>query len=263
MNPSLTSIRETNINKNFILLDSSGIQHIYITQMTPDYGSLLQHLSAHQNSTDIEYIEKVQNDVSEKFTDVIEKEEKDNNLNEKKYSIVFDLDNTLIYSTIIPTENTSFSVQCGPRNRKVYIQVRPGLQDFIRRISEIFDIYFFTVTHKDYSRQVIERIAPFVNENHCFYREDCIFKDGYEVKDLRLLNKPLSRTIMVDDIQGSCLLQPFNSIVIPPFYGDPNDDILQGELLPLLLESSKEDELLLNIRKYVEQLSPHLLLYYK
>ena len=98
-------------------------------------------------------------------------------------------------------------------------------------------------------------------EKIIFSREHCTFMNGYELKDLRLLNKPLSDVVLIDDIQGSGLLQPMNSLVIPAFYGDTDDNFLIDELLPLLSQCAETHELIVNIRKYAETLSPHLMLY--
>ena len=182
---------------------------------------------------------------------------------DEKYAVVFDLDNTLIYSTRIPTKDTSFMIQFGEKKTKMYIQVRPGLVTFLETIKNLYDIYFFTSSNSEYAYQIIRRIAPYVPPSHCFYKEHCILKNGYELKDLRMINKPIRNVILVDDIQGSGLMQPLNSIIIPPFYGDTEDNMLLDELLPLLKKCSKKPELLLNIRKFAPPISPHLLLFYQ
>lgn len=246
----------------------------------------------------------------------------------KKYSIAFDLDNTLIYSTPLQTKNTSFviyqqknldarsrsssmisggmprdliqmtpkldskisSVPNSTRSsipkgsfRKFYVQIRPDLFEFIRLISKSYNIFFFTASEREYAKEVVSKIFEdafsknsrnvdeedlrnFENymsnlDQIIFSREHCSFMNGYELKDLRLLNKPLSDVILVDDIQGSGLLQPMNSLIIPAFYGDTDDKFLINELLPLLNKCSETQELIMNIRKFAETLSPHLMLY--
>ncbi|KAK8891634.1 hypothetical protein M9Y10_028853 [Tritrichomonas musculus] len=249
----------------------------------------------------------------------------------KRYSIVFDLDNTLIYTTPLQTKNTSFVVyqqkslncrtrssssirgtmqisllQKGPpseskinsvpnnqtsRNsmprgtyRKFFVQTRPKLHEFLRSIIKEYNIFFYTASEREYAKDVVSKIFEETFSAEClknqndedltefrnymsnldkiiFSREHCTFMNGYELKDLRLLNKPLSDIILVDDIQGSGLLQPLNSLIIPAFYGDVDDLFLTDELLPLLTQCSKTKELIPNIRKYAETLSPHLMLY--
>lgn len=238
----------------------------------------------------------------------------------KKYSIAFDLDNTLIYTTPLQTNNTSFvihqqkSLNCRTRSasmisegmshlvgqtlntkissvpnstrnsiprgsfRRFYVQTRPDLNEFIRAVSKKYNMYFFTASDRDYAKEVVSKILEgafnqneddlgiFENytsnlEKIIFSREHCTFKNGYELKDLRLLNKPLSDIVLIDDIQGSGLLQPMNSLIIPAFYGDTDDKFLIDELLPLLNTCAETQELLLSIRKNAETLSPHLMLF--
>lgn len=228
----------------------------------------------------------------------------------KKYSIAFDLDNTLIYTTPIKTENTSFVIYqkksvnyktksdssiikmmatIQPSNktkvgsiesvkipkyikRKFFVQIRPNLIEFLRSVIQDYNIFFYTASEFEYAKEVVSKILEetFENKNFenfqnlekiIFSRECCTFMNGYELKDLRLLNKPLSDILLVDDIQGSGILQPMNSLIIPPFYGDVNDNFLLGELLPLLKKCSELNELLPSIRKYAVELSPHLVLF--
>lgn len=239
----------------------------------------------------------------------------------KKYSIVFDLDNTLVYTTPLQTEYTSFVIYQQkntshqaksttslstamvsekpldattgtskrvsrysiPRSkkRKFFVQIRPGLIDFLQCVSQNFNIFFYTASEREYAKEVVSKIlkdASNTPSTKCadltsfeyylanldkiiFSRECCKFMHGYELKDLSILNLPLTDIILVDDIQGSGLLQPMNSLIIPPFYGDINDNFLTDELLPLLTKCSQTHELIANIRRYAKDISPHLTLY--
>jgi TFIIF-interacting CTD phosphatase-like protein len=57
---------------------------------------------------------------------------------------------------------------------------------------------------------------------------------GYFVKDLGLLRRPLSQTLLIDDIAGSALSHPANLVRIKAWMGDPADRRLLDQLLPLL-----------------------------
>lgn len=236
----------------------------------------------------------------------------------KRYSVVFDLDNTLVYTTPLQTENTTFVIYqrknisykarsdtailksmaskitnetkvgsievkkkfSSPKiiKRKFYVQIRPKLIEFLQSIVQNYNIFFYTASEKEYAKEIVSKILEdaFQSQNTylkdfeyyksnldniIFSRECCTFMNGYEIKDLRILNKPLSDVILIDDIQGSGLLQPMNSLIIPPFYGNINDNFLIEELLPLLMKCSEKSDLLQNIRKYAVELSPHLVLF--
>jgi TFIIF-interacting CTD phosphatase-like protein len=150
-------------------------------------------------------------------------------------AVVFDLDETLIFSTTIAPAVSCMRIRIG--RRQVHIQTRPGLTNALQKLSTQFDIYFFTASDPLYANQIIEAIAPGTPADHRFFRDSCCNTGGYPVKDLRLLNRPLNRTIIIDDIEGSALFQPRNLIRITPWLGNPEDDVLCGEILPLLMDA--------------------------
>jgi Dullard-like phosphatase family protein len=148
-------------------------------------------------------------------------------------AIVFDLDETLVFTTPIAPRDAHMSIRIG--RRRFYIRTRPGLEPALRDIAEHFDIFFFTSSDPAYANPIIDAIAPGTPPEHRFFRESCCLTDGYSVKDLRLLNRPLDRILIIDDIDGSALFQPNNLIRITPWFGDENDKALCAELVPLLL----------------------------
>jgi CTD small phosphatase-like protein 2 len=156
-------------------------------------------------------------------------------------ALVFDLEETLIFGTIIAPPVDCVRIRVG--RRRVHVQTRPGLTNALKQLSSHFDIYFFTASDPAYANQVIEAIAPGTPPDHRFFRDSCCTTCGYPVKDLRLLNRPLRQIIIVDDIEGSALFQPQNLIRITPWFGSPDDDVLCGELLPLLMEKCSADDL--------------------
>lgn len=55
------------------------------------------------------------------------------------------------------------------------------------------------------------------------------------MKDIALLGRDLSRTIIIDNISDNFILQPDNGIFISTWYDDMNDNFLE-EISPLLIE---------------------------
>jgi TFIIF-interacting CTD phosphatase-like protein len=113
----------------------------------------------------------------------------------------------------------------------------------LESVSRRFDIYFFTASERDYANQVIDAIAPATPHDHRFFRDACFTCAGYPVKDLRLLQRPLTRILIVDDIEGSAMFQPENLIRIVPWYGREDDNVLATELLPLLVQCADQTNL--------------------
>jgi Dullard-like phosphatase family protein len=147
--------------------------------------------------------------------------------------LVLDLDETLVHATLTtPSSGAYFQVRV--RRRHLFVQIRPGLTDFLARVQRIYDVFFFTGSLPDYGNAIIEKVAPDVHNCRRFFRDSCQAVCGYLVKDLSVLRLPLARTLLVDDIAGSALANRGNLVLIKPWMGDQNDRVLTESLLPLL-----------------------------
>jgi Dullard-like phosphatase family protein len=156
-------------------------------------------------------------------------------------ALVLDLDETVVFATAIQQMESAIPVLVG--RRRVYVRTRPGLPDFLRAVSQLFDVYFFTAAERQYANQIIDAIAPGTPHSRRFFRENCAYFSGYPVKDLRLVDCPLHRVLIVDDLEGSALLHPQNLLRVSPWYGADEDNVLLSELLPALLECSLHSDL--------------------
>lgn len=164
--------------------------------------------------------------------------------------IVLDLDDTIINCTMIKTAEFSFSVKVG-KHRRAYIHSRPGLYDFLKEVSTMFEIFFFTASSDFYGNQIIDMIAPETPENHRLFRSSCKNISGYSVKDLSLIGKPMNKILLVDDINGSALLNPENLVHISPWEGNKDDTVLLDQLLPILIRIKEKNSLPIAFKKIV------------
>ena len=167
-----------------------------------------------------------------------------------KPALVLDLDETLIKSTVIKTSQSSHVLKIG--RRRAFVQLRPGLSEFIKEVKEMFDLVFFTSSQENYANQIIDLIAPETPHDRRFFRDSCKCICGYPVKDLSLLKQKMEQIILVDDIRGSALLQPKNLIKINEWQGDMEDTVLTEQLLPVLKRIHKENNLPDVMKKLLE-----------
>ncbi|OHT04826.1 NLI interacting factor-like phosphatase family protein [Tritrichomonas foetus] len=165
--------------------------------------------------------------------------------------LVLDLDETLVYSSPLKMNSDSIPIRVG--RRRVFVQFRPGLFDFLQAISQIYEIFFFTASAEAYANQIIDRILPETPVNHRFFRQSCRCFHGYPVKDLNLINRPLNKVLIVDDLEGSALLHLNNLVRISPWIGDPNDQVLINQLLPALQSSAFESDIPKAFQKMAER----------
>ncbi len=79
--------------------------------------------------------------------------------------------------------------------------------------------------------QLLDLLDPHGNVfKHRLYRDSCLYIDGYYVKDLQKVNRPLNRCVLVDNNAVCFLPQLSNGVPISSFYDDPSDNALQALL---------------------------------
>ena len=144
--------------------------------------------------------------------------------NPKKYTLVLDLEDTLISVKII-------------NNGKILIRPRPGLISFLTGIKQYYEIISFSKLSQNYSSTIIEQIE----ENrklfdYNLYREHCTLVGRKFIKDISNIGRDMKKIIMVDDLPENLNLHIENGILILPYDGDDNkDDRVLYELKKLLI----------------------------
>ncbi|CAG8494752.1 9904_t:CDS:10 [Acaulospora colombiana] len=146
--------------------------------------------------------------------------DKDSLPNYSPYTLVINLDQTLIYST--------WDREHGWRTAK-----RPGVDFFLFVLSNLFEVVIFTSQPSYVADQILAKLDPLAMVPLRLYRESTRYVDGKIVKDISKLNRDLSKVIIMDSNPDAYSLQPENAIAIPPWKGDPNDTFLI-DIIPFL-----------------------------
>ncbi|CAB4401569.1 unnamed protein product [Rhizophagus irregularis] len=136
------------------------------------------------------------------------------------YTLVINLDQTLIYST--------WDRENGWRLAK-----RPGVDYFLFFVANIFEVVIFTSQPSYIAEQILMKLDPLGLVPYRLYRESTRYVEGKIVKDISKLNRDLSKVIIMDSNPDSYSLQPENAIAVPPWKEDPNDTFLI-DILPFL-----------------------------
>lgn len=97
--------------------------------------------------------------------------------------------------------------------------------EVLQKLSKKFELIIFSEGVRDFHHKIMNKIDP---ENAIFsfklYKEQCYQTDkGVYVKDLRVLNRPHSSTVLVDNSTSAFGFQLSNGVPIVPFTGDPSD----------------------------------------
>ncbi|KAG0280801.1 mitochondrial inner membrane protein required for protein import [Linnemannia exigua] len=139
---------------------------------------------------------------------------------QQPYTLVINLDNTLIHST--------WDKDHGWRVAK-----RPGAEYFLAYLFQHYEIVIFTTQNSDTAMRILEKLDPYQYAPYRLYKESTRYIDGKHVKDLSHLNRDLSKVIIMDSNPDAYALQPENSIAMKPWMGDPNDTELVA-MIPFL-----------------------------
>ena len=140
--------------------------------------------------------------------------------NEKKYTVVLDLDETLVNV-----------------NQNGICNLRPGLFSFLNSIKPFYEIISFTNGAKSYSDSIISQIeARNKYFDYNLYREHSFLYGKEFLKDISRIGRDMKKIIIVDNIANNFKLNPENGIQISPYFGEysKNDTVL-FELKKLLI----------------------------
>ncbi|XP_061362582.1 uncharacterized protein LOC133306296 isoform X2 [Gastrolobium bilobum] len=154
----------------------------------------------------------------------------------KSVTLVLDLDETLVHSTLKHCDDPdfSFTVFFNMKEHTVYVKQRPNLRPFLERVSEMFEVVIFTASQSIYAKQLLDILDPdgrLISRRE--YRESCIFSDGNCTKDLTFLGVDLAKVAIIDNSPEVFRLQVNNGIPIKSWFDDPLDCALMS-LLPFL-----------------------------
>jgi Dullard-like phosphatase family protein len=164
----------------------------------------------------------------------------------KRYTVVLDLDETLVHVMTSPkapgADHQAHVVLPDGQRAQVSIFVRPFLAELIKKLKPRCELAVWTAGRAEYANCVLSTIDP-LNEyfDLRLFRDQCYATSaGQYVKDLRILNRSLERSVIVDNSAYSYAFQLENGVPILPFLGEKNDTelLLLGEYLSFLTEHS-------------------------
>jgi import inner membrane translocase subunit TIM50 len=139
------------------------------------------------------------------------------------YTLVLSLEDLMVHTT--------WDTKNGYRLAK-----RPGLDYFIRYLSQYYELVLFTTAPRYMADSVMAKLDPYHFIMWPLGREATRYENGEYIKDLEYLNRPLSKTIIVDTHAPHVKNQPENAIILPKWKGagDSTKDADLVSLIPFL-----------------------------
>eukprot|EP01028_Stygiella_incarcerata_P007527 TRINITY_DN31250_c0_g1_i1.p1 TRINITY_DN31250_c0_g1~~TRINITY_DN31250_c0_g1_i1.p1 ORF type:complete len:281 (+),score=48.81 TRINITY_DN31250_c0_g1_i1:68-844(+) len=157
----------------------------------------------------------------------------------KKKVLILDLDETLVHASLGPIHprllSYTLKLQIDQETLWFHVSERPHVRMFLREAAKWYSVVIFTASVAQYANPVIDSLDPdnsFIARR--YFRSSCLRMGDKYVKDISLVEKDLSRCVIVDNSPASYSIHEHNAIPIPPYDAtSPFDEDLLT-VLPLL-----------------------------
>lgn len=188
--------------------------------------------------------------VSEKEATRVEEDAKRRLLASRRLSLVVDLDQTIIHATVDPTvgdwkedkDNPNYEALKGVRQFQLiddgpgmrgcwyYIKLRPGLEDFLQNVAELYELHIYTMGTRAYAQNIADIIDP----TRKLFGDRILSRDesgSLTAKNLQRLFPVDTKMVVIIDDRGDVWRWSPNLIKVSPYdffvgIGDINSSFL-------------------------------------
>ncbi|TID07474.1 putative phosphatase PSR2 [Colletotrichum higginsianum] len=159
-----------------------------------------------------------------------------------KKCLVLDLDETLVHSSfkILHQADFTIPVEIEGNYHNVYVIKRPGVDQFMKRVGELYEVVVFTASVSKYGDPLLDQLDIHKVVHHRLFRESCYNHQGNYVKDLSQVGRDLKDTIIIDNSPTSYIFHPQHAVPISSWFSDAHDNELL-DLIPVLEDLAKSD----------------------
>ncbi|KAG0671484.1 hypothetical protein C6P40_003771 [Pichia californica] len=149
--------------------------------------------------------------------------------------LVLDLDETLVHSSFKYVRQCDFviPVEIEDQIHNVYVIKRPGVDQFLKRVGELYEVVVFTASVSRYGDPLLDILDSHKSIHHRLFRDSCYNYQGNYIKNLSQMGRPLEDLIIIDNSPASYVFHPQHAVPISSWFSDSHDCELP-DLLPFL-----------------------------
>lgn len=159
-----------------------------------------------------------------------------------KKCLILDLDETLVHSSFkyLRTADFVIPVEIDQQIHHVYVIKRPGVDEFLKKVGQWFEVVVFTASVAKYGDPLLNKLDINHTIHHRLFRDSCYNYQGNFIKNLSQIGRPLADSIIIDNSPASYIFHPQHSIPISSWFSDTHDNELL-DLLPFLKDILEEN----------------------
>ncbi|XP_029002951.1 CTD small phosphatase-like protein 3 isoform X2 [Betta splendens] len=159
-------------------------------------------------------------------------------------TLVVDLEETLMFSSLNVIEDAEYNFHTTFQDHqyKAYVILRPHVREFLQAMAKVYELFVYTCAKKEYAEKILDILDPQRKLfRHRLHQEDCACVLGHYVKDLSVLGRDLTKTVVLDNAPHTYPYHLMNTIPIKSWSGEPEDRELQ-KLIPYMEKLSAAED---------------------